>query len=307
MAFLLLFLVLTGAVVLGYVAASFDVPVTRRFSRLLDQAVRKIAAHADAASDETGQAIKNATAELEKGMAEADRSVAAQVADLKEAVTGELQQELRAITGELQRDRETAEARHVQLGNDLSEAVRLVAQLAEALARQGALLTAIHGYARSQGKLDGTSLEAADQLLLAMLEAESHVDGKGWGTPPHLFALTEGMPPGPGVQVNVPHELPDGDLAEVLASTRWPQDVAGCVLVAELTSLPAGSADDAPVGPVAAAQRASTGPDGRPARLAVGVRRNGEHVCGLRVKGEQDVQVRAGMADGIVAVLLRTF
>ena len=155
--------------------------------------------------------------------------------------------------------------------------------------------------------------------MMAMLEAESHVDGTTWGTPPRLFALTEGMPPGrpadhehaagtPDALILVPRELPGGDLAEALASTHWPEGVVGCVLVAELTDLPARDEDDTPIDPVAVGQWASARPDGRPARLAVGVRRNGDHVCGFRVKGEHDVEVRADMATaGIVATLLGTF
>jgi hypothetical protein len=138
----------------------------------------------------------------------------------------------------------------------------------------------------------------------------------GWGTPPRLFALTERMPPGladhdhagtPDALILVPRGLPDGDLVEALADTHWSEDVVGCVLVAELTDLPARSEDDAPIDPVATGQWTSVRPDARPARIAVGVCRTREHVCGFRVKGEYDVQVRADMAGDIVTTLLATF
>lgn len=323
MGILLLVIVLVVGVVLGYVAASFDFPITRKVGPLLERAVQDISARTDAASDKTDRRIegigaslardlsraavgfKEAAAELENRISEVDRSIAAAVADLSEAV-----QRIGAIQTESDRSL-------LELGKDLAETGGRVAQLAESLARQGTLLTAIYAYAKGQGKLAETSGEV-DQLLLAMLAAESHVDGMGWGTPPRLFALTERMPLGPAdledsagtpdALILVPHGLPDGDLADALAVTHMPEEVVGCVLVAELTDLPARGEDDAPIDPVAAGQWASARPDGRPARLAVGVCRAGEHVCGFRVKGEHDVQVRADIAAAdIVTALLRTF
>src|SRR5437763_12767840 len=106
------------------------------------------------------------------------------------------------------------------------------------------------------------------------------------GKPPQVYALAEKISPvsadhklyakirdaRPDVVILVEQEpLPGGDLIEVLASIHWPEDVVGCVLVAELTALPPGSKEDAPIDPVMAEQWASTHPDGRPARLAVGV------------------------------------
>jgi hypothetical protein len=239
-------------------------------------------------------------------------------------MTDGLKREIRAIADERQQDSELASrlsdriaTRQDQIREDLLRADHRVAQLGESLARQGAQLTAIHGYARNQGRQTGTSQEP-DQLVLAMFEAESDVDGKGWGIPPHLYALTERPPPAsadhehsagtPDVLIPVPHQLPDGDLAEALAGIHWPEDVAGCVLVAELTDLPAEGERDAPIDPVAAGQWTSTCPDGRPARLTVGVRRNGEHACGFRAQGDDDIQIRTDMTVGsIVTALFRTF
>jgi hypothetical protein len=239
-------------------------------------------------------------------------------------MTDGLKREIRTIADELQQDRERASrlsdgiaARQVQIGEDLLRADHRVAQLGESLARQGAQLTAIYGYARSQGRQTGTPQEP-DQLMLGMMEAEADVGGKGWGIPPHLYALMERPPPAsaddehsagtPDVLIPVPHELPDGDLAEALAGIHWPEDVAGCVLVAELTDLPAGRERDAPIDPIAAGQWTSTCPDGRPARLAVGVRRNGEHACAFRAQGDDDIQIRTDMTvGGIVTALFRTF
>jgi hypothetical protein len=300
------------------VAYTFKTHIERHVEPLMQRTAQAARTQIEAASKDLKQQIQASTGQLE-AVTRKDPVTNGELSQQIRAVTDGLQREIRAITGELQRNRELADridTRQVQLGKDLSEADRRVAQLSESLARQGAQLTAIYSYAKSQGKLTGTSREI-DQLMLAMLEAESHVDGKGWGTPPHLFALTERMPPGPAdhehsagtpdALIPVTHELPDGDLVEALASTHWPEDVVGCVLVTELTDLPARGGDDAPIDPVAAGQWASARPDGRPARLTVGVRRNGEHVCGFRVKGEHDVQVRADIAGDIVTALLGTF
>ena len=314
---ILIAVIATGASGL-YVAYTLKTHVERHVEPLMQRTAQAARTQIEAVSNDLKQQIQASTGQLE-AVTRKDPMTNGELNQQIRAVTDGLQREIRAITGELQRDRELVgriDTRQVQLGKDLSEADRRVAQLGESLARQGAQLTAIYSYAKNQGKLTGTSREI-DQLMLAMLEAESHVDGKGWGTPPHLFALTERMPSGPAdhehsagtpdALIPVTHELPDGDLVEVLASTHWPEDVVGCVLVAELTDLPARGEDDALIDPVAAGQWASARPDGRPARLAVGVRRNGEHVCGFRVKGEHDVQVRADIAGDIVTALLGTF
>jgi hypothetical protein len=112
----------------------------------------------------------------------------------------------------------------------------------------------------------------------------------------------------PGALVPVEQDrLPDGDLTTALAGVRWPADVVGCVLVTELAARPPGSAGGALVDAPAAAHWTSTHPDGRPARLTVGVSRSGEHVCGLRIKGEDEMRVRNEMARDLVAALLGTF
>jgi hypothetical protein len=161
-----------------------------------------------------------------------------------------------------------------------------------------------------------------DPLTFAVLEAESHMARKGWGLPPQLYALAtkaslaavdqelvaEVQDARPGVLIPVEQEpLPEGDPIEVLASIHWPHEVVGCVLVSELIVLPTGAEEHAPSDPGAAEQWASSHPDGRQARLAVGVSRNGEYICGLRIKGENEVQVGAELADDIVTALLGTF
>jgi hypothetical protein len=64
MGILLLFIVVVIAMVLGYVAASFDVPVTRKVGPLLGRAVQKILDRTEATADETGQRIEDTGASL---------------------------------------------------------------------------------------------------------------------------------------------------------------------------------------------------------------------------------------------------
>jgi hypothetical protein len=313
---ILIAVIATGTSAL-YVAYTFKKYAERDADPLIQRTLQAARTQTGAASEDLRRQIQANTTRLD-AMARNAPVTTGELEQQVQAVTAALQRELQSITTELRQDREAAaqlanriDTRQAQLAKDLSEANRRVAQLGESLARQAAQLTAIY----SQGRLTGPSAEM-NQLTLAMLEAESHVDSKGWGTLPHLFALTEWMPAGladhelsagtPDALILVPHKLPDGDLAAALASIHWPEDVVGCVLVTELTDLPARK-DGAPVDQVAARHWASARPDGGPARLAVSVGRNGEHVCGFRVKGEHDVQTRADIGSDVVNVLRGTF
>jgi hypothetical protein len=317
---ILIAVIVTGASGL-YVAYNFKNHLEKHVAPLMERTAHDARDQIEAASKELRQQIEATTTGPLEAVARKDLVTNGELRQQVWTMTEELRRVIQAIAGELQQDRELASrvadriaTRQDQLGEDLLRTDHRVAQLGESLARQGAQLAAIYGYARSKGRQTGTSQEP-DQLMLATLEAEWHVDGEGWGIPPRLYALTERPPPAsadhehpdgtPDALIRVPNELPDGDLAAALAVIHWPEDVAGCVLVAELTDLPAGP--DAPIDPAAAEQWASAPPDGRPARLAVGVHRNGEHVCGFRVQGEYDVQVRTDIAGDVVAALLGTF
>jgi hypothetical protein len=277
-------------------------------------------------AQDAGNQIKAASEDMRQKIEAANRDRVTNE-DLRQQVktmTDGLRQEIRTIAGELRQDRELAsspadsiDTRLDQISQDLRRTDQQMARLGESFARQGAQLTAIHGYTKGQGNPTGTSGETG-QFMLAMLEAESHADGKGWGIPPRLYALLQSPPPGsadrkhsagmPDALIPVPYELPDGDPVEALAGIHWPEDVAGCVLVAELTDLAAGGEQGAPIDPAAAERWTSTCPDGRPARLAVGVRRNGEHVCGFRAQDDNGAQIRTDLAvDRIVSALLGTF
>jgi hypothetical protein len=317
---LLITIIVVGAAAL-YVAATFNARTRQNFGPLMDDAARKISRNIEIASGELRGQFQVIADELRRNGAAAERL---------ETASGELRQQLQAITDELRRSRELAgrlttaseeqqqrletasgelrqqlQAREDQLRTALAQLDQRVAGIGESLAQQITRISGIYRYFLRQETRDGSSAEN-DSLLLAMLEAESYVDDMGWGRWPQLYALTDQS--STDALIPVAHErLPEGDLIEVLAGIHWPADVVGCVLVIELAALPPRSEHDAPVDADAAGQWASARPDGRPARLAVGVCRSGEHKCGLRVKGEDEIQVRTELAGDLVTALLATF
>jgi hypothetical protein len=236
------------------------------------------------------------------------------------AASDELRQQVQAITNELRRNSELvkhldeqADARQSRLAGELAhlgQLERQVAKLSESLGQQSSRISGIYRHFLRQEMAAGSPGED-NSLLLAMLEAESYVDDQGWGGRPRLYALTEkvstGAAGGDELELVDQGPLPDGDLSEALAGVHWQSDVVGCVLVAELAALAPRGEAGAPLDPAAAGQWASSHPDGRAARLAIGFRRNGAHECGLRIKGEDELQIRADLAADLVAALARTF
>jgi outer membrane murein-binding lipoprotein Lpp len=318
---LLLILILIAIIAVG-IAGLY---VAYNFSSLAQEKIDPLEINV---KKELERQIQPITSQLQKVTTEQLGQQIQAAASERAAASEELSRQVQAVADQLRRERELVRNldEHIgtgqdQLSSDLQQLNHQVARLGESLARQGAKITDIHRYVKSQEMRAGNSPKM-DSLELALREAESHVDRKGWGQPPHLYALAEKTSP-----IAADHELsaesqdarpdalvlveqgplPDGDLLEVLADIHWPEDVTGCVLVAELTALPSRGEEDAPFDPVADEQWASTHPDGRPARLAVGVYRNGAYACGFRTKGEDDVQVGTERADDFIAALLATF
>lgn len=207
----------------------------------------------------------------------------------------------------------------VPILSNLSQLDQRLAQFGEALGQQNTMVTHVYNYAKQREARAVSSREAqassspiVGSLVLAMLEAEDHADRKGWGSPPSLYALTEDASPemhdsGPGGFVLVEQQPPpNGDSIEALTNMHWPEDVVGCVLVTELANLPLTVGEGAPIEPATVWQWASAHPDGRPARLAVAVCREGLHTCGLHIKGEDDVQIRTELASDLVTALQDT-
>jgi hypothetical protein len=163
--------------------------------------------------------------------------------------------------------------------------------------------------------------DPADPLALAALEAESSRARDGWGQPPQLYALAakgevavgepeldariRAAPEGSLIPIRQ-EPLPTGDPLEVLAGVHWPDGVIGCVLVTELIVLPEDE-NEAPPGPGAVEKSASDHPDGRSARLAVGVSREGRYTCVLRLHEDDFVRIDPRLADDLVTALLGTF
>jgi hypothetical protein len=302
-----------------YVAATFNRRTRLNAAPLIDHVDDRM----EAAAKDLGEQIKAITDELQGDkdlITQGFRRIQGRL-DRTDSLISSIPAQLLAEIETIKRLNEQIGTRQDEFGRDLLQLDHRVAQLGESLVQQSARIREIHDYAKSQGRRAWSS-PRMDSLALAMLEAESHVDRKGWGKPPHLYALTEKISPTAadhelsadmqdarlGGLIPVEQDpLPEGDLIEALAEIHWPEDVVGCVLVTELTTLPPRGKEDGPSNPVAAEQWASTRPDGRPARLAVGVCRKGEYKCGLRIKGEDDVQFRTELDSDLVTALLGTF
>jgi uncharacterized protein YoxC len=302
-----------------YVATTLNSRTQKNIAPLVDGAAGKIRNTLEATSGELRQRIEAIADQLQGA-----RELVNQI----EATNNELRQQVQAITFEVRQG--TGLAKHlgervatqqIQLSRDLLQLDHRAAQFCESLAQQSAQIAEIHNSIRRVQK-QAERPSGIDSLVMAMLEAESHAEINGWGKPPQLYALinnvsstdknrelaAERREARPEVLIPVEREpLPEGNLIEALASIHWPQDVVGCVLVTELADLRLRGEDRTFVDNASAGQWASTHPDGRPARLAIGVRRDGEHTYGLRIKGEDDVQVRADLAEDLVTALRRTF
>jgi uncharacterized protein YoxC len=280
---------------------------------IVDSAVSNTARTIETARDELKKHVEEIAEQLQNNIADEMQNEREQVKRIEAASQG-LREQVQAIAFEVRQDAGTVKhlgeqigVQQNQLGRDLLQLDRRVAQLSESLAQQNAQIAEIRS-SIGRPKKHAEIPPGIDSLTLAMLEAESHAETKGWGKPPQLYALTAATRNGRSALTPVEREpLPDGNLIEGLASIHWPEDVAGCVLVTELSALPLRGEGTAFVDPVAAWQWASTHPDGRPARLAVGVRRDGKHTYGLRIKGEDDLQIRADLAEDLVTAIRGTF
>jgi hypothetical protein len=211
--------------------------------------------------------------------------------------------------------------RQGELRGYLEKLDRQVGRLGESLARQRGLMVRIENHIKGREIQEGSS-EEMDSLVSAMLEAEVYVARRGWGQAPQLFSLAKKsslaaadqelsdklQDSEPDTLIPIEQDpLDEGQPFDVLADIRWPDEVVGCVLVTEIVTLPSEAEKDAPDDPVAAEQWASARPDKREARLAVCVSRDGDYICGLRIKDDDDIEIGADLADDIVAALLGTF
>lgn len=133
---------------------------------------------------------------------------------------------------------------------------------------------------------------STDDLGSALSEIMEHLDTRGWGQPPVVFAL---LPTAliaeraPGVvdedgSVFTPVEEECADLDAFLSTAWWPDMVAGAAVSMEIVTAAPESEDDTV--PRYTVDRA--GPGGDTARLVVGVLRDGPDLALLRLRPQSD-------------------
>ncbi len=158
-----------------------------------------------------------------------------------------------------------------------------------------------------------------DALGSALRDVAEYVDAAGWGQPPMLFALVptcvlaqtdpdlvdvaDDSELSPIAQEQLP--LSDdpqtlaGELEHVLATTSWPDAVAGCVLVQEIIVLPPQAEDDLDeaftpllsdpeAADAAARNTAHQHPEHQQARLIAGALRDGPRFALLQLRDPAD-------------------
>ncbi|WP_158886410.1 PPA1309 family protein [Amycolatopsis anabasis] len=164
--------------------------------------------------------------------------------------------------------------------------------------------------------------QAAETSVAALArEVEEFVASGGWDQPPQLFALvpTEALireqpelaeqlgDAGPLTPV-AQEALPEGDLAEALATIAWPDAVAGCALAQEIIVLPPDAEAELPDEGAGDAERlrqaAADHPRRTEARLVAAVLRDGQGACVMRLRAQSPTSpaevpeaVQAGATD----------
>lgn len=176
------------------------------------------------------------------------------------------------------------------------------------------------------------------RLTQAVIEVERHAAGSGWDQPPRLFALVDTAellarepqlaatlgsndqagPLSSGAPGSIPtltpieqEDLGDEPLDELLARIVWPEEVIGCAVVVERLMLPPSAEGEvADLDGAEAAERVAEHPDREEVRIAVGVLRDGDRECAIRLRShDDDRSVMSGselvplLADALAATL----
>jgi len=170
---------------------------------------------------------------------------------------------------------------------------------------------------------------AAMRLVELVREIEKHVSSEGWDQPARMFALARtaelvALEPalahllgadGHGADSLTPIEQEPLDterpLDEVLATTTWPDEVAGAALVLERIVLPPSAEDSLPDGDQSGLEATvATHPDRQDVRMAVVVLRGGGRMAAVRLRSHDvDSEVLVGpdvvprLADALAATL----
>ncbi|GAB3991106.1 PPA1309 family protein [Nocardioides marmoraquaticus] len=161
---------------------------------------------------------------------------------------------------------------------------------------------------------------AADQLRTSVLEVERHAAAAGWDRPAQVFALVEtadllrrepqlaavlGVDDADAAGLTpVEQEAAVDSLEELLPTIAWPDEVAGCAVVVEATTVPPDRAAGAvPDDPESAARWAAEHPDREEARVVAGVLRTGESWCAIRQRAHDDDTMVMSGADLVPSLL----
>ena len=174
-----------------------------------------------------------------------------------------------------------------------------------------------------------TDAQRSMHLVELAREIERYVATEGWDQNPRLFALARSVdlvalepdladaigPAAHDPESLTPIEqdaLDHGrDLDDVLATTMWPDDVAGAALVLERLVLPPSAEGTLPDEDRSALEQAvAEHPDRRDVRMVVVVTRDGRRMCALRLRTyDDDADVLVGedlvprLADALGATL----
>ncbi|MCW2866068.1 MAG: hypothetical protein JWR20_256 [Marmoricola sp.] len=173
--------------------------------------------------------------------------------------------------------------------------------------------------------------EGPGTLAAVVREIEQHASYAGWEQPALLFALVdtaellerepqlaavlgldEGPAPQPGSLTPVEQETVSDSLEDLLPTILWPEEVAGCAVVVEATTVPPGAAaaaGEVPLDPEQAAAYAAEHPDREEARIVAAALRTGESFCAIRQRShDEDDLVLTGpdLVPGLVELLLAT-
>jgi len=152
-----------------------------------------------------------------------------------------------------------------------------------------------------------TDAQRSMHLVELAREIERYVAAEGWDQSPRLFALARSVdlvalepdladaigPAAHDPESLTPIEqdaLDHGrDLDDVLATTMWPDDVAGAALVLERLVLPPSAEGTLPDDDRSALEQAvADHPDRRDVRMVVVVTRDGRRMCALRLRSHDD-------------------
>lgn len=184
----------------------------------------------------------------------------------------------------------------------------------------------------ADGVPDAAAIAAAQRALRLVelaREIEKHVASEGWDQAPRMFALartaelvalepalaaalgTAGEDPESLTPIEQEALDPERPLDEVLATTMWPEEVAGAALVLERIVLPPSAEEALPDDDLGGLEETvAAHPERQDVRMAVLVTRDGGRMCALRLRShDDDAEVLVGpdvvprLTDALAATL----